>query len=297
MLNAIRKRAERLIRKLRIKICPVPFVVWFRERSGSTHLCSILGSHPQIACRQEDFHEVIIEDCLKINEDSKAIQIGRDIYCHRRISQFDANCIDNPSSKEIVTQLYDIFACPTHASGFKLKYPTQDRLYPEVMEELSTLGSKLHVISLSRRNVLKQAISSQNMQRIRNATNGTCFNLTHLVDPETKDQFSKARFSIHVDQVITYAKQLQRERAGFEQRISQFQENCRNPILKIDYEELLTDEADTVARVLEYLGVASEVKCFSLVQKATNDRLSESIENYEELATAVRNTDLATMLE
>ena len=296
MLKSIRLHAERLIRKLRVRSCEVPFIIWFRERSGSTHLCSILNSHPQVVCRQEDFHEIIIDEQTVIPEGVKPIEIGKGISCYRRISRFGSQYLENPTSKQIVTQLYDIFSCPTHASGFKLKYPTQDQLYPEVMDELASLGSKLRIISLSRHNVLKQAISRQNMRRINRATKGNSFNLSHEVDHETKQQVKQTRFVVNVEKAILYARQLQRELVGFEERLEHFQSYCQHPILKITYEDLLHSEADTVAEAFGYLGVDVNARYFSHIQKATSDRLADAVENYEELATAVNGTELESML-
>ena len=296
MLRSIRLHAERLIRKLRVRYCEVPFVIWFRERSGSTHLCSILNSHPEVVCRQEDFHEIIIDEHNDLPEGVKPVEIGKGIACYRRISHFESQYLEDPTSKQIVTQLYDIFSCPTHASGFKLKYPTQDQLYPEVMDELASLGSKLRVISLSRLNVLKQAISRQNMGRINRATKGNSFNLSHEVDYDTKQQVKRSRFVVNVEQAVLYARQLQRELVGFEDRLDQFQSYCKHPILKITYEDLLQDEAETVAKAFGYLGVDINARYFSHIQKATPDRLVDAVENYEELATAVCGTELEAML-
>ena len=187
-------------------------------------------------------------------------------------------------------------SCPATACGFKFKYPIQHQLFPEVVDELKSLGNDLRVIVLSRRNVLKQSISRQNMLRISEATGGERFNLDQLVDGQVKQQLKQEPIHLDVPAVVQYARQLEREKEGFFEVVDDFEAQCGAQLFRIDYEDLLADQATVIARILDFLTVPVDAPLFSLVEKATPDRLAAAIRNFEELQAAVAGTELEVFL-
>ncbi|MCH2183434.1 MAG: sulfotransferase [Mariniblastus sp.] len=301
MKRNLRKKIETVIRRLRVRRCPVPFMIWFRERSGSTHLSRMLDMHPEIICLAEDFHEQIIADEQTTNYPSEQLyRDGAHVYV-RQVSQFDRPPIVHPTSTEVVAHLHDIFSCPAKACGFKFKHRIQNVLFPEIIPELGTFGDELRLIVLSRQNVLKQAISKQNMRRLieTGAAPKNHANLIVSDDPQgPPDHKAPAASSLHldVDAAIRYARQLQRETIDFENTIQRLSRYGIARILRVNYEEMLSDESTFLERVFTWLEVDPAVKVQAFTRKATPNDLTRAIENYDELARAVAGTDLEPML-
>ena len=301
MKRNLRQKMEALIRRLRVRRCPVPFMIWFQERSGSTHLSRLLDMHPEIICLAEDFHEQIIEETG--SSDYPPDQIYRDgthLY-GRKVSQFNRPPIAHPSSAQVVAHLHDIFSCPARACGFKFKHRIQKILFPEILPELATFGADLRLIVLSRQNVLKQAISKQNMRRIVE-TGAAPRNHANLMvtknareNPQTRVGFATP-FQLDVPAAIQYARQLQREQDAFEGTV---QELCRQGVKhvrRVRYEQLLSDESNLLKSIFAWLDVDPEVEVEAFTRKATDDDLRRALANYDELARAVDGTDLEPML-
>lgn len=292
MFNEIRDKAERLIRKARIKQCDVPFVVLFRERSGSSHLCSILSNHPDIVCRHEDFHEKPLGDDTPTSDDEIVVQYGNQEYV-RQLNRFGKPTQRHPTSRSVIGHFYDIFSCPVKAAGFKFKFPLQPRLFPEIMQELGQLDSPLRIITLDRKNPLKRAISRQNMLRIQKDTHSSQCNLWEHKH-STKPEFP---FRVNVDDVVNYARfQISQTRA-FVELVEEIQRECSASCLEIYYEDLLRDEPQVVTRVYDFLEVDSSAPIYSSVKKATPDDLRETVLNLDELRAAVSGTPLESFLE
>jgi len=119
--------------------CRTPFVILFIGRSGSSHLQSLLGSHPDVNCFDEVFNEKSREG---------------------RFQGVEA----------VEAHLTEMYSRPETAAGFQFKYPKQPALFPEVTRWLGARRSEVRVIQLRRNNRLKGAISLQNWKKIRAAT-------------------------------------------------------------------------------------------------------------------------------
>ncbi len=292
MLNELRDKTERLIRKMRVRRCEIPFVILFCERSGSSHLCSILSNHPQIACRYEDFNEILVNEQNPMPAGAQAVAMGSARYL-RRLVDFRGNRTDDPTRGQIIQHFHNIFACRVKACGFKLKCRIQMQLYPEVMKELETLIPDLHVISLQRTNVLKQAISRQNMLRIRAASQGETCNLTTAFQPESG--FDRP-FHIDTQLVLNHARMMAHDNELLDDSVRRLEQQTASPALNLTYEELLADEAGIARRVFEFLEVDPQAPIYSNVFKATADDLSSVIANFDELRGAVHGTEFESMI-
>ncbi|MEM9410389.1 MAG: hypothetical protein AAGA30_04710, partial [Planctomycetota bacterium] len=113
--------------------CQSPFFIWFTGRTGSTYLCDLLDSHPDIYCRKEDFSEIAVAD-PKLIDPENLVQC-RGGYFFRRLAT-EQGVIDHPNADQTVSHLQTIFNRSELASGFKLKFPNQSIVFPEVIEEL-----------------------------------------------------------------------------------------------------------------------------------------------------------------
>ena len=132
------------------------------------------------------------------------------------------------------------------------------------------------------------------MMRIQAQTQGAC-NLDskndNAVDLEPK-------LTIDVPSIVSLTKYYLRKHSEFVAGIDVFFEpGSSQRVLRIDYEDLLSNEDQTPQKVFEFLGVDKHAKVVSNLRKATPDNLADAIENYDELVEAVRNTDLEWMVD
>ncbi len=287
----LREKTERLIRKLRVPQCEIPFIVYFRERSGSTYLCSLLDSHPEVCCRQEDFHEFKASSsdlsCPPLIKD------GQQESWIRRIGHFGDSTTEMPTSSQVVAHLHDIFSVPRRASGFKFKYSIQPRLFPEVFEELQNIQAEIKVIALIRNNVLKQAISRQKMMWVRQQTNSLKANF------DRSKKFKKALdepFELDVEATINYARYSARENHEFRKDVNRLKKVGNFKVHSINYENLNRDPNSILRHAFSFLGVHEDSATRTCFAKATSDDLTKAISNYSELHAAVQGTELQTML-
>jgi hypothetical protein len=63
------------------------------------------------------------------------------------------------------------------------------------------------------------------------------------------------------------------------------------------YENLLTEPQNEIKEILEFLDVDSERSVSAKLRKATSNCLSEAVENYDELVTAVSGSALEAYLD
>ncbi|MFK7767518.1 MAG: Stf0 family sulfotransferase [Mariniblastus sp.] len=284
--QTLREKLVRWIRKLRVRRCESPFVILFRERSGSTYLCSLLDSHKQISCRHEDFHGQYIGEVDDVPSRERVSN------WKRRIKKFDESFVENVSAEDAVTHLYDTYSFQERACGFKLKFPHQFLLYPEVIREFAWVEN-LRVIILSRQNLLKQAVSRQNFVRIYSESGRSNLFPDRNARPEPL-----GRFELNIEDAMHYVKVAQTLQAKFEQESNQIVSKFGLDSIHVKYENLLAKRDETLKSVFEFLNVDPSLKIDAEdVQKATPDRLPDAITNYAELVKRVEGTKIAFMLD
>lgn len=285
-------RLERMIRRLRVRQCPNPFVIFFQERTGSTLLCALLDSHPDIVCRREDFHEI---KSHRVDPHSPVNPTTPIDGFLPQLSGFRGK-VTCPTRKQILGHLYDIYSCQAKACGFKFKFPIQHKLFPDVLEELRHLASRTRFITLSRKNPLKQAVSRQNMLRIQSALGPGFANLNSDFTEIEKQKIQQQSFEVDIEAAISYAGQLLKQNRNARKVVSDLLPEGTER-LDISYEDLLYRQTETSKQVLRFLGVDDQIPLNAEVRKATSDRLSEIIENYQELVEEVSKTELGVFLE
>lgn len=261
--------------------CKTPFFVWFTGRTGSTYLCDLLNSHPQIHCRKEDFSEIRVEDDAKLPPDAKVLELNGIRFTRKVFTP--SEILHDPSPEESVNYLNRLFSTGEDACGFKLKFPNQSLAYPEVMTALGQI-KELKVIELLRSNALKQAISLRNVDRIQQLGVSKSGNALKQVSLEPLE--------LDIQLTLAHARYFIRTRTEFRQQIESFANvHC------VTYERLLNETNETMQSVLEFLNVDPKVGLASNFQKTTPDKLVDAIANYDELVAAVTDTELEQFLD
>jgi len=263
-------------------LVPAPFIVLFQGRSGSTHLVSLLSSHPGVFCRNEiltfDWQGTFASPALDGASDKK--QTPRVLHIGGR--RYKAN----PDKHDIVEALDRIYRKPSiQAAGFKLKFPRQVKEFPEAQDYLLDLGDRLRIILLDRENVLKRAISKQVLVNLRNRD-------VSLHRQNLKNEVLFEPVTIDVEDVIHLATVTANGRAALFEFARQFENS-----LTIEYEQLRHAEAETMGKVLEFLDLPTTETLASEYVKVTPDRISLAVKNYDELCRAVSGSPLEAFLD
>jgi hypothetical protein len=160
---------------------PIPFVLLFLGRSGSTYLIEALDSHPDIRAHGEDITS------WRVHPADGQLQCIRNFFEH-------------------------MLAQPYQCTGFKIKLSdVEDQTgFRAIIIELNA-----RIICLRRKNLIKQVLSWYNASRLYNATSN--WNAYRPEDRVTTAQISLDAFEYHLYQteildgeLIRYVTDLQR---------------------------------------------------------------------------------------
>lgn len=166
------------------------------------------------------------------------------------------------------------------AVGILTKFP--DIVDPDrTADLLRDLGTR--VVSLERRNHVKTAVSIIRARRLKDATGR--WN-KYSTDTELE------AFDIDPDDL---ERRLERSRAR-KAATAEFAVELGLPLMRLTYEELLTDADASFARVFEFLGVAP-MTVTSNSLKVTSDDLRDSVKNFDELRARYVGTELEPMFD
>ncbi|MFK8112562.1 MAG: sulfotransferase [Rubripirellula sp.] len=254
--------------------CPSPFFVWFHHRSGSTHLCSLLDSHPDIASWGEIFYRGeggAEADLFTRSEKTSEAEFLEHLYSFRWDEAGTNLCEADPEPPLV------------RAVGFKLKYQ-QATVYPAVMQYLRPERS-MKAIHLVRTNLLSALVSAAMIPRLL-----TQFRRPNLLTGESPQEIERT--------VILDPNTIFDDLCSLELRI----ENARTQLegfesLEITYEDLIADQQTTCRRVLEFLDVDATQELVSRYVKIMPRSLREGLSNLDEVAAAIRGTRFETCLE
>lgn len=246
----------------------IPFVIFFLERSGSSHLCTLLDSHPQISCGNEEF-------TTKRSDTTSPHQAPR--YIHSR----EHKLLD-PSDAQSLDHLKNIFARGQRASGFKLKYPLQFNRYPEILDALQDRNDQLRVIHLDRKNVLKKFVSKQVL--VQQRANNPEF--------RRKEDASFQPIEIETAALLETLNRFEKQRDELSQLLVPFQH-----VLEIEYEEFNQESEALPQRLKEFLDVDRQIELTSKMVKRAPKEIHDAVTNFDELASVVKGTRFETMLD
>lgn len=230
------------------------FFIWCMGRSGSSYLVSLLRSHPEVRCMGERF----------------SLPDG-----HRR------PCFPNEASTK--AELDALYASKRQgAAGFKFKYPGQHEVYPDVWRYLCERRSQMRVICLGRRNILKQAISNQNLNQITKRFGSANISASTMAGP-SHDFLNP--IALDVVKLLPRLRTLSKLRERLRELIGAFPS-----IHWLSYEQLCAEPERACREVLEFLEVDPTVPLTSPLKKATSDDLRSAIKNYDETCRALEST-------
>lgn len=228
----------------------------------------------------EDFGEVNVSELEAETINRPTFSAGRQLFT-RELFQ-PSGKLEDPTNDQAVDYLRQIFSGNTAACGFKIKYPTQSTIYPEVIDELRQTP-RVRVIELTRRNPIKQVISLRNVQRIKQTGQFRSSNSERAVELEPLE--------LDIELAIAHARYFLRLNRELRLETSKFER-----VLHVSYEQIRQDRESTLTRILEFLDLDSNKPLASRFHKITPDRVSDAIANFEELAGQVRGTDLEQFL-
>lgn len=232
------------------------FVILFQGRSGSTYLCDLLNNHPDIKCDMETFG------------------IGRRHGRIHRIPKFD-------SPEKSLEYLNEFYSNNNKLVGFKYKFPHQINVYPEVFEFFKLKANIIKVIFLYRKDILRAAISAQNLLSVMKVT-GTHYSKTDIDIPK-------------LDIDIEYTIKFINKRRNHFYKYEKIAEKIFPHIYKVTYEDLLTNRNKTLANIQRFLEVPlKELK--SEIRKNTPQNVSSFVNNYSDLIKQIEKREVVYKL-
>jgi len=237
------------------------FVVLAAPRTGSNWLCTLLDSHPDILCHHELFNPKGIHYAVRLRDG--AFSLGT----------------KEERESDPLSLLERAWATNLgHAVvGFKLNWSQNEKVFKAVLGDTSV--KKLMTV---RRNRVKTFVSELVAQ--------TTGQWESYIGRSPRGEAARVR--VDVD---TLREQIRRNNEYYAWLHEELRQAGQEHI-EIVYEDLESD--DERRRILEFLGVTPDVQ---LLKAGTFKRnppdLREVVENYEELASALRGTDLFAELE
>jgi hypothetical protein len=239
------------------------FIVLAGRRSGTTLLVESLDSHPDVECRKDVFS--IRRRWKRFQVDVKTglfyqfrtASLGRRIdYLFRR--------------RRLVHAFLEETLSPTGgvlARGIRLSYE-QVRKYPDILPWV--LENDVRVIHLVRDNALKAVVSHFTAKKrgFAHATSQVA-RVTLRLPP--------AGLRAHLEK---REREIDRYRALFRDR----------PCCEVSYESFLARKEEETRRLLGFLGIPRYAPLTSRLVKQNPDSLRDILENYDEIARALRGT-------
>ena len=246
---------------------PGSFVILGNARTGTSMLRHLLDGHQEIRCAGEH-----------ISNDVQTIFPARARY---RLLPFKARIVRTVAFKR--WRLRRLFHDHRNAKvvGFKALY---EQIPPALLPDLFT--SIEHHILILRRDRVRRVLSL-----LKARESGTW----NLVTNKAVTRPSKGPVTIDVNELKTEIEKTETADASWRRRIEQLQD--RGAI--IFYEDLVNDRAAQLARIFRFLRVDTEsahTMSPKTVRMSDPHRLSEQIQNFDELLRLTEGTRFADML-
>ncbi len=255
------------------------FVIVGVQRTGTTLVRTTLDSHPEIICFGEAF---VAASGLWVRKERGAM----DELWQRGNLSYSGYVTDSALRRlghiawrdRLVRSYLDWFYSQegAHATGFKFMF-NHMRGFPTVVPYI--LEKNIRVIHVLRENVFDTYLSRVTMK---------ARGFAH----STRDVVQQVKVYIPVDTLTGELVNIQQ--AG-EQWARVFQKDV--PYLRVCYEDFVTDRVAQMDRATEFLGVDRGVPLRSNLKKLNKSKLSDTIENLDEVRRCLEGTAFAWCLD
>ncbi len=247
-----------------------PFLIVGHPRSGSTHLMSLLQSHPEIVC----MHEL-----LKLDG-------GKSLF--ERYHLGNRKALLKQREEDIITFLNHAIFCKhpkgIHAVGFKALYPfprehEAERSYRNNAWSYLAQKKELKVIFLNRnllRSYLSWAIAMQT-------------NVWRVYQNSPK-KATPTLLKVNIDHMLNYI----RNAINREREIRSQLRSLRK--IEVDYDELSQYPDSTLQKITGFLGV-KQVPLVSQLKRQNPKKTSEMISNFKEVSRILNSNNFGYLLE
>lgn len=252
----------------------IKFVVFGIQRTGTTLVASLLQSHPDIFSLGELF-----------DDKEKISKRGIQTYKLHLKNFFPYINYSSGQSREIIYQYLDeiFFKEDFDAVGFKLML-NQAKLFPPVLYYLKE--NKFKIICVFRENLLKTCIS-----RLRARRSGIYDSTQQIYD---KTKCLEFKMNIPVEALLKELKSVTNQ----DREQKKIVPNLDLEFTTVTYEKLLESRREEMKKLLTFLGINTKnIELKTPLEKVSPSKLKNSVENYEEIVQAIRNTPYATYLE
>jgi hypothetical protein len=249
---------------------PVPYIIIFEGRNGSSHLVSMLNGHPGTICYPEIMPSLDAPDqCAAI----LTVSAGAGLHLLCGFAAADFYFPDGFQKKWEMR--------PFLATGFKTKVSD----FKNIVSAIQQLEQENYMlIYLQRGNPLRAVLSLINGKELEKNTGDW-----NVRDP----QYVQGQFTVDLDE---FRQQLE-HRILVESLHRWFYTAFKGPKISALYEDLVKDEEAFLARILEFLELPPlERKPRGAFVKLMPESLRAAVLNYDDLVHAYRNTEFARFL-
>lgn len=247
------------------------FILLAGRRSGTTLFIDCLNSHPDVFCYKRIFG---VEKKIKSPDENRH---SSDYFLYRTANLFAIAqyFLSRQASISKFLQTKLDFSNGIKAHGFRVIYSMSNK-YPALFKWAGV--EKAKVIHLVRENVLKTYISEETAK------------IHKMHHPKKGDIVSTVKLHINISTIQQTLNnrlhEIEAQRAG-----------CDGlPYLQVTYESFVERRGVESKRVLEFLGVDSDIDLKSDLIKINPSNLEDLVENYQELKSELTGTPLEKLL-
>lgn len=264
---------------------PSRFLILFEGRAGSSYLIDRLDSSPHIEAHGEVLDEYVV---YRNSLDGRARAMG--------IQGAESGPLVLPATADAPARQLEraMNLLLTERDGIRsIGFKTKLRSLLEPLRFAQLLRAlDVRVVHLTRRNVVKQVISSMNAARLYEATGR--WNLYRASDQLPPFDVDPEAF----DRALAVRETAERELAKYVGALAEPAGDGAQAlrILRVDYEDILAHESDVHGRVQDHLGVP-RLELSGQVLKNTHDDLRRVVRNLDELRERYHGTRYARWLE
>ena len=253
------------------------FIVYTRGRTGSSAICDELNNHPEITCHGEIYRsDPLARGPIKAAWEQYGRQYPKKINSRDRVlplrlhAELSAEAEVTP---EAFAAYYDYLATEAEAESSKAvggKSLTNHLDQAELLRNCVRTG--VSVVSLRRRNFLRQSVSAQVAQETG------IYNRTRYQPEEGR------KFTIDPKKVHSRIRAINKHYADLDEALAQAGVTC----ITVYYEDWLTDRAAFFTKMSAFLGVADALPENTVFSRTTPEPLSDLLEKYDEFVEGIR---------